>query len=110
MAQVPGRLKIKGRRKKAFLKRAFAADLPREILHRKKAGFSIPVARWLREDLRGLLEDYLGPDRLRRQGYFDPVTVQLLRREHDERRRNHGSALWALLMFQLWMENYSPAR
>lgn len=110
MAQVPGRLKIKGGRKKAFLKRGFAADLPCEILHRKKAGFSIPVARWLREELRGLLEEYLGPDRLRRQGYFDPVTVQLLRREHDERRRNHSAVLWALLMFQLWMENYSPAR
>jgi asparagine synthase (glutamine-hydrolysing) len=109
MAGVPGRLKIKGNRKKAFLKRAFADDLPREILHRKKSGFSIPVARWLREDLRGLMDDCLAPDRLRRQGYFEPNEVQLLRREHDDRRRNHSSVLWGLLMFQLWLENYGLA-
>src|SRR5262249_6950485 len=98
-----------GNRKKAFLKRAFAADLPREILRRKKSGFSIPVARWLREDLRGLLDDCLAPERLRRQGYFEPNEVQSLRREHDDRKRNQSSVLWGLLMFQLWLENYGLA-
>ena len=49
---VPGKLKIRGREKKYLLKRALAADLPPEILYRKKAGFSLPLARWLREDLR----------------------------------------------------------
>jgi asparagine synthase (glutamine-hydrolysing) len=109
MANVPGRLKIKGRQKKAFLKRAFSTDLPEEILHRKKSGFSIPVARWLREDLRGLMDDYLGFDRLLRQGFFDPARVQSLRREHDDLRRNNSSVLWSLLMFQLWMENHGRA-
>jgi asparagine synthase (glutamine-hydrolysing) len=109
MANVPGRLKIKGRQKKAFLKRAFSTDLPEEILHRKKSGFSIPVARWLREDLRGLMNDYLGFDRLLRQGFFDPASVQSLRSEHDDLRRNNSSVLWSLLMFQLWMENYGRA-
>ena len=84
MAQVPGPLKIKGNRKKYLIKRAFAADLPRTILDRKKAGFSIPLARWLREDLRGLVEDYLSHDRLRRQGYFEPAVVEQLKREHFE--------------------------
>ena len=108
MAQVPGRLKIKGNRKKYLLKRAFAADLPGTILERKKAGFSIPLARWLREDLRGLVEDHLSPDRLHRQGYFEPCVVEQLKREHFDRKRNHSTVLWGLLMFQLWAEVYHP--
>ncbi|MGO8899579.1 MAG: asparagine synthase (glutamine-hydrolyzing) [Isosphaeraceae bacterium] len=108
MAQVPGRFKIKGNRKKHLLKQAFAADLPRGLLNRRKSGFSIPVARWLREDLRALLEDYLSAERLTRQGYFDPVVVESLKREHFEGRRNHSSILWGLLMFQIWAKNYGP--
>ncbi len=108
MAQVPGRFKIEGNRKKYLLKRAFAADLPRTILDRRKSGFSIPLARWLREDLRGLVEDYLSADRIHRQGYFELSMVEQLKREHFERRRNHSTALWGLLMFELWAEVYHP--
>ena len=43
MAGVPGKLKIRRREKKYLLKRALEADLPPEILHRKKAGFSLPL-------------------------------------------------------------------
>jgi asparagine synthase (glutamine-hydrolysing) len=108
MAQVPGRLKIRGNRKKYLLKRAFAPDLPRTILDRKKAGFSIPLARWLREDLRGLVEDYLSADRIHRQGYFEPRVVEQLKCEHFGRKRNHSTVIWGLLMFELWAEKYHP--
>jgi asparagine synthase (glutamine-hydrolysing) len=103
MARIPGRFKIRGGEKKRLLKRAFAPDLPREILYRKKAGFSLPVARWLREDLRGLVEEHLGAERLRRQGWIEPAVVETLKTEHYERRRNNSSVLWALLMLQLWV-------
>jgi asparagine synthase (glutamine-hydrolysing) len=106
MARIPGRFKIRRGEKKHLLKRAFSLDLPREILYRKKAGFSLPVARWLREDLRGLLEDHVSPDRLRRQGWFEPAVVETLKTEHYERKRNNSSVLWALLMFQLWVDEY----
>ena len=47
------------RRGKVALRRAFAADLPPEILDRGKAGFGVPVARWFREELRDLAGDVL---------------------------------------------------
>jgi asparagine synthase (glutamine-hydrolysing) len=106
MAGMPGSLKIKGRQKKYILKRAFERDIPRDVLYRRKSGFSIPVARWLREDLREMVEDVLSPHRLGQQGYFDPNAVEALKQEHFARRRNNSSALWGLLMFQLWLENY----
>lgn len=107
MSGVPGSMKIRGMRKKHFLKAAFKHDLPKEILDRKKSGFSLPVARWLREDLRSLLEDTLSAPRLTRDGLFDPVVVANLKNEHYNRTRDRSSALWALLMFHLWADNYS---
>ena len=107
MAGVPGSMKLRGSRKKHFLKQAFAADLPREIVERKKSGFSMPIARWLREDLRGLLEDTLSAERLKRDGLFDPTTVGEIKRAHYSRERDRGTVLWALLMFHLWADNYA---
>ena len=107
MAGVPGSLKIRGTRKKYFLRRAFERDLPKEILRRRKSGFSLPVARWLREDLRGLLEDTLSPSRLSRDALFEPAVVGSLKQEHYSRKRDRSSALWALLMFHLWADNYA---
>jgi asparagine synthase (glutamine-hydrolysing) len=109
MARVPGRFKIRRLDKKRLLKRAFSGHLPREILYRKKAGFSLPVARWLREDLRGLLEEHTSADHLRRQGWFEPAAVEALKAEHLARRRNNSSVLWALLMFQLWVREHHGA-
>jgi asparagine synthase (glutamine-hydrolysing) len=107
MAGVPGALKIQGLQKKRFLKGAFQHDLPKEILNRKKSGFSLPVARWLREDLRGLLEETLSVSRLNRDELFDPAAVAELKREHYSRARDRSSVLWALLMFHLWADNYA---
>jgi asparagine synthase (glutamine-hydrolysing) len=107
MAGVPGSLKIRGMRKKHFLKRAFQHDLPKETLYRKKSGFSLPVARWLREDLRSLLEDTLSVSRLNRDGLFDAAVVADFKREHYARRRDRSSVLWALLMFHLWADHYA---
>jgi asparagine synthase (glutamine-hydrolysing) len=106
MASVPGRLKLRGRQKKYLLKRALAADLPAAILHRKKAGFSLPLARWLREDLRGMVDELLAPERLRQQGWFAPSVVETLKAEHLARRRNNSTVLWALMMFQLWVRQW----
>jgi asparagine synthase (glutamine-hydrolysing) len=107
MAGVPGALKIRGMKKKHFLKRAFQRDLPKEILNRRKSGFALPVARWLREDLRSLLEDTLSLSRLNRDGLFDPAAVADLKREHYTRTRDRSTVLWALLMFHLWADNYA---
>jgi asparagine synthase (glutamine-hydrolysing) len=106
MAAVPGKLKIRGREKKYLLKRALEADLPAAILEREKAGFSLPLARWLREDLRGMVDELLAPERLRQQGWFEPSVVETLKGEHLARRRNNSTVLWALMMFQLWAREW----
>jgi asparagine synthase (glutamine-hydrolysing) len=108
MASVPGHFKIRGWEKKYLLKRAFERDVPKDVLYRRKAGFSLPVARWLRQELRGLVDDVLSPVRIARQGLFQPETIEALKQEHYSRRRDNSSVLWGLLMFQMWSDNYGP--
>jgi asparagine synthase (glutamine-hydrolysing) len=100
------RLKISRLRKKWLLKQAAAQLVPKEILTAPKQGFSIPAARWLREDLREYATDVLSESTLRRQGFFEPEVVQGLYREHLARREDHSRRLWGVLTFTLWAEKF----
>jgi asparagine synthase (glutamine-hydrolysing) len=106
--RIPAGLKVRRWRTKHILKEALRGLLPPEILARRKQGFGVPIAHWLREPLRGLLEERLRPDRVADVGLFEPATTTRLVSEHVSGRRNHGKVLWALLVFDAWRENYLP--
>jgi asparagine synthase (glutamine-hydrolysing) len=105
---VPAQLKVRRWATKYLLKRALAGRVPDPILERRKQGFGVPVAKWLRGPLRPLLEDVLGRDRLRRIGLFSPDAVGRLVHEHVQGVQNHQRTLWTLLVFELWREAYLP--
>ncbi len=98
--------KIPGFRLKGLLKAAFADVLPPEVLSHRKQGFMIPLGRWLRTDLRDLVEDLLSPDCIHGRGLFLPDAVDALKQEHLRGIRNHADRLWALMMAELWMRHY----
>jgi asparagine synthase (glutamine-hydrolysing) len=66
----------------------------------------IPLARWLRTDLRPLLDDLLAPERVRARGLFRADEVARLRADHDAGRRSHADRLWTLMMAELWLREY----
>ncbi|HSB67762.1 MAG TPA: asparagine synthase (glutamine-hydrolyzing) [Candidatus Methylomirabilis sp.] len=103
---IPSAAKMPGLHLKGLLKAAFADVLPREILTHRKQGFMIPLGRWLRTDLRDILEDLLSPDRIRRRGLFLPDAVERLKHEHLQGIQGHGDRLWTLMMAELWMQAY----
>jgi len=105
-ARLPSTLKVRGLRKKALFRKALRGILPDEIVNRKKAGFNVPMAAWLRGDLRETLLDSLSPTRLKSQGIFRPAAVQSLWEDHLARRSDNSRQLWALLSFSLWYERY----
>jgi asparagine synthase (glutamine-hydrolysing) len=105
-ASLPLNYKLRGSTGKYILKKAVEPLLPREILHRKKKGFGIPVAEWLKGRLNPMLHDLLSPERLKRQGLFDPGYVQTLITEHEKGIASHHKQLWTLLVFELWCERF----
>jgi asparagine synthase (glutamine-hydrolysing) len=110
LGRVPSRLKLRGLKTKYLLKRAMVDVLPPGIATRPKKGFGIPVAAWFRGELRDALQDELSPERLRRQGLFEPAEVQRLLSEHLAGRRDHRKALWTLFVFQLWHRRWLEGR
>jgi len=106
VARIPSHLKMKWLTKKYILKRAMENHLPHEVLFGTKKGFSVPMARWLRRELKPVMIDYLSPARLRNQGLFDPDCVAGIIEAHDSMQVDYSRNIWGLLSFMLWHEQY----
>ena len=105
-AGLPASLKLRHFRLKDILKKAVAPWLPQKIVHRQKRGFSVPIAAWMREGLRPLLEETFEFEKLKRQGWFSPLFVRRLFEEHQAGRADNRKPLWTLLCLQLWYERW----
>ena len=89
---------------KRVLKEAMASRLPSDLLLRRKQGFSVPMATWLRGPLRERVRRMLDAPRLRDSGLIDPGRVAGLVREHDRGARDNAASLWSLLVFDGFLE------
>lgn len=109
MASLPTRFKLRGLDAKRVLKRGPGSRVPESIRQRKKKGFGIPVADWLRGPLKFLLDEFLNPTFLKSQGLFKTEPVTRLVTEHLEGKADHRKPLWTLLVFQRWWSQYNPS-
>ena len=105
-AGLPASLKMRGFQQKFVLKELMRGKLPEIVLNRKKTGFDIPTHDWFRGTLRGLLHDTLTPEAIAATGIFDATAINLLIRDHMERRINVGYHLWGLVTLFLWMKRW----
>jgi asparagine synthase (glutamine-hydrolysing) len=103
---LPERLQLSGRRGKAALRRAFAADLPQEVATRSKKGFGVPISAWFRNELRPFAAELLLDSRARQRGQIRPAAVKRLLDEHVSGRVDHGHRLWCLVMLELWQRTW----
>ena len=103
---LPAKHKVRGLSKKVLLRKATAPLLPREVVHGRKRGFSIPAAAWLRGELEPFARETLSPATLRSQGFFQPEPVQRLLDEHAAGAEDWSRQLWGLLTFTLWYERH----
>lgn len=108
-AKVPSSMKQAGRVGKPLFKKAMEPYLPRDVIYRPKTGFGAPLRRWLRTELRDLVQDTLSPAALNRRGFFNPTAVANLI-DQDRRGKVDGSyTIFALLSFELWCRSFLDA-
>jgi asparagine synthase (glutamine-hydrolysing) len=107
---IPGSAKIVGRERKAVLKRAAEAWLPREIVYRPKGLFSAPLRAWIRRDLADMVEDLVAGGTLVTSGLVDK---QLVRAMIDADRRglaDRSKEIWQLLTLEVWYRQQDGER
>jgi asparagine synthase (glutamine-hydrolysing) len=112
---IPARLKVKGFQKRYLFKKAFGNLLPPEILAKKKHGFGIPVAPWLKSDrrLREWSRDVLFSQRSFERGYFRRAFIEDLVRKHEaDDSTYYGDTLWSFFVLELWHRQFvdEPAK
>jgi asparagine synthase (glutamine-hydrolysing) len=81
--QVPPDLKLNGFNEKYILKRAAENLIPRQIVDREKFGFVAPGSPTLLQQKIGWVDDLLSYDLIKRQGYFNPDTVEFLKKKYS---------------------------
>jgi asparagine synthase (glutamine-hydrolysing) len=99
--------KLRGGESKYILKRlAERLGVPRQVLYRRKQGFSMPLVHWFRaHPMPALLELLLEPRTIQR-GYFNRRELERRIREHRDGIRDRAWELWHLLVFELWHRNF----
>lgn len=106
-SEVPPRLKLKGMlspETKHILRRAMRDVLPAEVLRQPKAGFFAPVDYWLANEMRPLVDDLLGEERVARRGLLRPEVVRRYVDEHRAGRQDWSMQIWQFLTLELWMQ------
>jgi asparagine synthase (glutamine-hydrolysing) len=105
VASLPVAFKQSWGQKKRILKSMLRGRVPDTILDRPKMGFSVPIAKWFREDLREMSGDILLSNRSLERGYFQRGQIAKLLCEHANS-HDHGTKLWDLLMLELWHQTF----
>jgi len=106
VCRLPMQYKLRGLTTKYLLKKAAAGLLPDHIINQKKKGFGVPISKWLNGELKSYMLDYLGEEKIKRQGFFNYPYVKRLIDEHLEKRKDNRKLLWTLLIFQIWHERF----
>src|SRR4051795_9559477 len=104
---LPTKLKVRGFAKKRLLRAALEPLLPREIVHGRKQGFSIPIAAWLRGPLEPFAREVLAPSAIARQGLLDPTAVTPLLDRHKAGQEDLSRQIWGLMALTLWCDRYA---
>jgi asparagine synthase (glutamine-hydrolysing) len=106
-AKIPASLKLKGKEKKFILKDTFSKLLTDDILYRKKMGFSVPLADWLRKEIFEIANNIFMNERAGLAECFKMNQIQKLWAVHLNGNSQYTQELWSLLMFELWWNAYN---
>jgi asparagine synthase (glutamine-hydrolysing) len=90
---------------KSILKTLARKRLPQQIVYRKKSGFGLSLAHWLRDN--SSLGPYLAlltENKFLERGFVDPAMVISMVKEHRAGIKDYSDILWELINLELWCE------
>lgn len=109
LATLPSHYKLNGGEGKHLFKRMLEPYLPVDLLYRKKMGFSLPLASWMRGSLQPLLLRAIRSKQLLDSGLLVADQLQRLYSQHMTGRHDHSAVLWAVLMFEAFLRQQTDS-
>ncbi|MGV6800377.1 MAG: asparagine synthase (glutamine-hydrolyzing) [bacterium] len=103
MFSLPTSFKIAQGEGKYLLKKANEDRLPADILYRKKRGFDLPIAAWLRADHDNPLTRLNRSELWKDSGYFNTGTIDRIIQQHQSGQADLSQELWTLIMFDRFL-------
>lgn len=100
---LPDNFKIKGSQTKYLLRKLAEKYLPVELIHQPKRGFEIPLKKWIDNELKDLIADYIiSPDAYCRN-YVKPGFIdQLWQRKINCGDEKRAKMLWTFFALEVW--------
>lgn len=109
VSQIPGDLKLRGKKGKYILLETFKDLLPPAVHNRPKWGFEIPISQWLKSDLKFLIDEFLFRKKIEKQGIFNFDLIEKLVASLFMNRSDTSWLLWNLIVFEAWHSKYFHA-
>ncbi len=105
-ASLPETVKVRGVEMKYLLKKVASRVVPREVLYRRKMGFSVPITHWFRGHLKNFLREILLSEKSLKRGLVKPEAVKNLVEQHTTAKQDFTQPLYTLLMLELWFQHF----
>lgn len=102
---LPERVLVRENQGKWILRRVLDRYVPRALIERPKAGFTVPLGQWLRGPLRAWTQHLLDPVRLKVQGQLDADKITRLWQQHQSGNYDRSFYLWSVIAFQAWLDD-----
>jgi asparagine synthase (glutamine-hydrolysing) len=103
---LPAHFKMHYFQGKQILKNIARTVLPHDIVYRPKHAWMVPVANWLKGELKPTFMDIMADKNRLPSDLLDFSKIQHLAKEHFEEKKNHATALWNVLAFMVWFRNW----
>lgn len=105
-AQLPDDYKYHNGIKKHIVREIVHNYIPKEKMDRPKMGFAIPLAAWMNNELKDMVNSYINEKSIKEQGLFNWEAVSRLKTAFFSGKSEYDFKLWYLLMFQMWYERW----
>jgi asparagine synthase (glutamine-hydrolysing) len=106
--RIPTSVHFKDGRGKWVLRQLLERYVPKALFDRPKMGFGVPIAQWLRSELKPWASELLDQRRLQRDGFLNASLVQRRWEQHLAGTMDWSFHLWGILMFQAWLDEWGP--
>lgn len=103
---IPSRKKISFFDTKIILKQILSRYLPKSLVYRKKHGFGIPLAEWLRGGLKEFVRKNLADSALAQGGILNQKTISRYLDSHISGKEDLHNNIWSLLTLELWYRRW----